>query len=98
MRSCIGILGDILGPDRHILGFQLFAGRADRVLQAAGFLNRRRKEQSAMASLPQSTGWLAEHGPKELELLFRAIIYHPSAPILIADDERRYRDASFGAS
>jgi formate hydrogenlyase transcriptional activator len=56
------------------------------------------KEQSALASLPQSTGWLAENGPKELELLFRAIIYHPSAPILIADDDRRYRDASSGAS
>jgi len=55
------------------------------------------KEQSALASLPQSTGWLAENGPKELELLFRAIIYHPSAPILIADDDRRYRDASSGA-
>jgi formate hydrogenlyase transcriptional activator len=51
-----------------------------------------------LASLPQSTGWLEENGPKELELLFRAIIYHPSAPILIADDDRRYRDASFGAS
>jgi formate hydrogenlyase transcriptional activator len=56
------------------------------------------KEQSALASLPQSTGWLAENGPKELELLFRAIIYHPSAPILIADDDRKYRDASSGAS
>jgi formate hydrogenlyase transcriptional activator len=51
-----------------------------------------------MASQPQSTGWLVQNGPKELELLFRAIIYHPSAPILIADDDRRYRDASFGAS
>jgi formate hydrogenlyase transcriptional activator len=51
-----------------------------------------------LASQPQSTSWLAENGPKELELLFRAIIYHPSAPILIADDDRRYRDASFGAS
>jgi formate hydrogenlyase transcriptional activator len=51
-----------------------------------------------MASQPQATGWLAEHGPQELELLFRAIIYQPSAPILIADDDRRYRDASFGAS
>src|ERR1700687_2594533 len=51
-----------------------------------------------MAPLPQSTGWLEENGPKELELLFRAIIYHPSAPILIADDDRKYRDASVGAS
>jgi len=50
-----------------------------------------------MASQPQSAGWLTENGPKELELLFRAIIYHPSAPILIADDDRKSRDASSGA-
>jgi PAS domain S-box-containing protein len=50
------------------------------------------------ASLPQTTGWLVEHGPKELELLFRAIVFHPSAPILIADDDRRYHEASIGAS
>jgi PAS domain S-box-containing protein len=41
--------------------------------------------------------WLAEHGPRELELLFRAIVYHPATPILIADDHRKYRDASAGA-
>ncbi len=45
----------------------------------------------------QAVDWLKEHGPRELELLFRAIIYHPSVPILIADDERNYRDASEGA-
>ena len=50
-----------------------------------------------MASQPQ-IGWLAENGPKELELLFRAIVYHPAAPILLADNDRRYRDASVGAS
>jgi len=50
------------------------------------------------ASLPQTTDWLVEHGPKELELLFRAIIFHPSTPILIADDDRHYHEASFGAS
>ena len=44
-----------------------------------------------------ATRWLAENGPKELELLFRAIVFHPSAPILIADDDRNYRDASVGA-
>jgi len=44
-----------------------------------------------------STRWLVENGPKELELLFRAIVYHPTAPILIADDDRTYRDASAGA-
>jgi PAS domain S-box-containing protein len=38
-----------------------------------------------------------ENGPKELELLFRAIIYHPAAPILIADSDRKYCEASAGA-
>ena len=32
-----------------------------------------------------------------MEQLFRAIIHHPYAPILIVDDARQYRDASFGA-
>ena len=50
------------------------------------------------ASPPQATRWLAENGPKELESLFRAIVFHPSAPILIADDDRRYQEASIGAS
>jgi len=49
------------------------------------------------ALLPQTSTWLAENGPKELELLFRAIVYHPSAPILITDNDRYYRDASSGA-
>ena len=44
-----------------------------------------------------ATRWLVDNGPKELELLFRAIVYHPSAPILIADNDRNYRDASAGA-
>jgi formate hydrogenlyase transcriptional activator len=38
-----------------------------------------------------------ENGPKELEMLFRAIIFQPSAPILLADDDRRYCEASVGA-
>jgi formate hydrogenlyase transcriptional activator len=49
------------------------------------------------ASQPRTASWLADNGPKELELLFRAIVFHPSTPILLADDERRYRDASVGA-
>ena len=49
------------------------------------------------ASKAQAANWLAEHGPKQLELLFRSIIYHPSAPILIADNDRHYREASSGA-
>jgi formate hydrogenlyase transcriptional activator len=48
-------------------------------------------------SRAQSAGWLLDNGPRELESLFRAIVYHPSVPILIADNERNYRDASVGA-
>lgn len=29
---------------------------------------------------------------------FRAIVFHPSTPILIADDDRHYQEASIGAS
>jgi PAS domain S-box-containing protein len=50
------------------------------------------------ASQASAAHWLAEHGPRELELLFRAIVFHPSAPILIADNDRHYREASVGAS
>src|SRR6476620_6047535 len=41
---------------------------------------------------------LIYNGPRELESLFRAIVYHPSSPILIADDDGSYREASAGAS
>ena len=51
---------------------------------------------SAGAQSP-ATGWLTENGPRELELLFRAIVYHPSAPILVADDDGNTREASLGA-
>src|SRR5580693_5248222 len=47
---------------------------------------------------PPPSAWLAENGPKELESLFRAIVFQPSAPILLADNDRRYREASVGAS
>jgi formate hydrogenlyase transcriptional activator len=53
---------------------------------------------SSTALETNSTLWLAENGPKELELLFRAIVFHPSAPILLADDDRQYHEASVGAS
>ena len=65
-----------------------------------GALDRQR-EGGALesgASTPQTARWLTENGPRELELLFRAIVFHPSVPILIADNERIYRDASVGAS
>src|SRR5277367_6275859 len=53
---------------------------------------------NSTASMPQVSEWLAEHGPKELELLFRAIVFHPSIPLLLTDDDRNYREASVGAS
>ena len=49
------------------------------------------------ASEQQSAKWLIANGPRELELLLRAIVYHPSAPILIADSDRNYLEASAGA-
>lgn len=51
-----------------------------------------------MASQPGASSWLVEKGPKELELLFRAVVFHPSTPILLADDDRHYQEASVGAS
>jgi len=45
----------------------------------------------------EATRWLVENGPKELEQLFRAFVYHPAAPILIADNDRNCRYASAGA-
>ena len=50
------------------------------------------------ASQSQAARWLAENGPIELERLFRAIVFHPSAPILLADDQGRYQEASTGAT
>jgi len=51
-----------------------------------------------MVSEPKPNGWLVENGPKELELLFRAVVFHPSTPILLADNDRKYREVSLGAS
>ena len=45
----------------------------------------------------QATGWLLENGPRELESLFRAIVFHPSVPTFIADNDRNYLEASAGA-
>ena len=47
---------------------------------------------------PESAEWLREKGPRELELLIRAIVCDVSVPILIADDDRNYRDVSIGAA
>jgi formate hydrogenlyase transcriptional activator len=59
------------------------------------------KEERIMnsaASPLTATRWLSENGPKELESLIRTIVFLPSAPILLADDDGRYIDASVGTS
>ncbi len=52
---------------------------------------------SLSATRTASSRWLKEHGPEALEGLFRAVIFQPSAPILVTDDDRRYHEASVGA-
>src|SRR3954468_15331079 len=49
-------------------------------------------------SSPQSaaSSWLVDNGPKQLELLLRAVVFHPSAAIFITDDDGNSRDASVG--
>jgi formate hydrogenlyase transcriptional activator len=53
---------------------------------------------ASVVSATEVTRWLLDNGPRELESLFRIIVYHPSVPILITDDERNYHYASRGAS
>ena len=60
-----------------------------------------RKVESALGlsgSHSNSAAWLHENGPKALELLFRAVVFHPSAPILITDDKGKSHDASTGVA
>ena len=52
---------------------------------------------SSTATHLANNSWLIKNGPKELELLFRAIVFQPSTPILLADNDRHYREASVGA-
>jgi PAS domain S-box-containing protein len=44
------------------------------------------------------SSWLTENGPRELEQLFRAVVFHHSSSILVADNNRNYREASVGAA
>ncbi len=53
-------------------------------------------EMSSVGLESPAARWLVENGPRELEILFRAILYHPSTPILITDDNGNSRDASIG--
>src|SRR5947207_12767798 len=44
-----------------------------------------------------AAGWLVENGPKELQLLFRSIVSHPSTPVLTTDDDGNSTKAMAGA-
>lgn len=71
------------------------AGLRSEVLKP-GSLGSRKAGDMRSAKQPPALDWLLENGPKELELLFRAIVYHPSAPVLIADEEGMSREVSVG--
>ena len=65
-----------------------------------GKANNQSVQSTSEIHLPQGetspTNWLMENGPRELELLFRAIVFYPSAPILITDDSGTSLEASIG--
>src|SRR6266550_7249389 len=83
--------GDVLVNARVSLDNNTHSG-------STGSVESTGKRRNWMPSQPQTASWLVENGPKELELLFRAIVFHPSAPLLLTDNDRHYRDASVGAS
>jgi formate hydrogenlyase transcriptional activator len=51
-----------------------------------------------MAPQPRAANWLVEKGPKELERLFRAVVFYPFAPNLLIYNDRHNHEASVGAS
>src|SRR5581483_11453082 len=57
------------------------------------------KKEGVMGSsgVVQQAHWLVENGLKELESLFRTVLYHPSQPILVVDSDRNCLDANSGA-
>jgi formate hydrogenlyase transcriptional activator len=57
-----------------------------------------RGRRENVANSAQADHWLADNGPKELESLLQTIVFQPSAPILVADNDRNCREASVGAS
>src|SRR4051812_8160616 len=72
---------------------------ADGIIGLAAIRRRKGGNAVTTAAAPfQTNHWLLQNGPKQLESLFRAIVYQPSAPILIADSDGNSRDASVGAS
>src|ERR1700680_599142 len=52
---------------------------------------------TSAASAQQAASWIVRDGLRELELLFKAVLSHPSEPFLMADDDRHCLDASSAA-
>jgi hypothetical protein len=42
---------------------------------------------NSVASPPLAANWLAQNGPQELDRLFRAVLFHPSASALVSDNQ-----------
>jgi formate hydrogenlyase transcriptional activator len=99
-------------PRRRVLPFSLAAILGFRLCEEPvrhgpdppqarlGCSDRRREGwKPVVPESPESVSdnWLSENGPKELESLLRSIIFQPTSPVLIADDDGNYRDASAGA-
>ena len=53
---------------------------------------------SAAATHVSRNRWLAENGAAALESLLRTIVFQPSVPLLVTNDERLSLDASVGAA
>lgn len=49
------------------------------------------------ARVQQQALWLVENGLKELESLFRTVLYHASQPTLVIDSDRICLNANSGA-
>jgi len=53
---------------------------------------------STAVGLKLDNKWLEIYGPKELEQLIRAVIFHPSVPVLVTDEAGQFREASAGVA
>jgi formate hydrogenlyase transcriptional activator len=58
---------------------------------------KEKQNLNSTAPQPRAVRWLTEHGPTEVERLFRAIVYQTSAPLLIVDNAGYCQNASASA-
>ena len=71
---------------------------AIRVVMAGGhYVSPALAHILAAPPAPRAASWLLQNGPRELEQLLHTVLYRSMTPLLILDDERICRQASFGA-